>query len=124
MRTLIIVLLLFSSSLIAREIVCIPNTLENSFDEIVISKQGRGNKYQLKVIKGEQSILQSQVYYRFNRRKQLTTIKSKDGKIEIRSGKLVNNKVSSASLKVCRNWNCLYQSNTQCSRFNGELYSK
>ena len=100
MRTLIIVLLLFSSSLIAREIVCIPNTLENSFDEIVISKQGRGNKYQLKVIKGEQSILQSQVYYRFNRRKQLTTIKSKDGKIEIRSGKLVNNKVSSASLKV------------------------
>ena len=92
--------ILFSLGLRAKEIVCLPKFNHTSLDEIVLSKESRGNTYNIKVMKDRQAILNSEVKYTFLRRKQIAVFKNKDQSVVIKTRKLFTNQVTDSSIVI------------------------
>ena len=100
MKYLLVLLLLFSMGLQAKEIVCIAEKLDAPFDEIILSKPGRGNIYSMRVVKEQNTLLSTEVSYLFSRRNQLATFKNNDKSIEIKTLRLIADRVTKSSIRI------------------------
>jgi hypothetical protein len=87
------------SPIFAKEIVCIPNSTNTVFDEVVMT-QTRGNKYSFKVIKDENTLLTDTVSNTYLRRQRISRYRNKNQDVVIKTLKLYPNKATRASIKV------------------------
>jgi len=99
MKIFISILLLSFTALSAKEIVCIPDSLNTAFDEIVLT-QKKGNKYQAKVTKNKKVLLSDLTSNSFLRRERVSRFRNKDQSIVIKTLKLFPNKVTRASIQI------------------------
>ncbi len=100
MKYMILFSMLMSANLFAKEVVCLPKRINAPFEKVVMTKEGRGNKYTLEVIKDGQTVETDDLRNRFVRRNQVNIFNNNDSSIEIKTRRLHVNQIAPSSIKI------------------------
>jgi len=100
MKYILLTSLMFTTNIFAKEIVCLPVKLNAPFEQVILKKEGRGNKYSMKVVQLDQTVATDNVSYQFIRRGQISVFRNKDRSVEIKTLRLQTNRVLRSSIKI------------------------